>query len=114
MFGSVATKLVGGDSNGAGDVFAHSVPAKRQTNKPAPDCERRADAGGDEGPAIPLAGSVNDLSAGDTIIASWSVASRAPWLFADAITTIACTDDGVFTATLTIDDGQVTASDSRG
>jgi len=68
------------------------------------------DVSGDEGSAIALDGTVTqDDEAGlDPVTTTWTVNAGAPCTFADASavdTTITCTDNGTFTATLTADDG---------
>ena len=65
---------------------------------------------GDEGSGIALSGTASDVD-GDALSYTWS--SDGPCTFSDANTlnpTITCTDDGSFTATLTVDDGATTSS----
>ncbi|MFL5807536.1 MAG: PKD domain-containing protein [Roseiflexaceae bacterium] len=68
---------------------------------------------GAEGTAVPLAGTASD-SDGDPLLVSWSymaassVDAGTKCEFADASalkTTLTCTDDGTYTATLTVSDG---------
>jgi hypothetical protein len=78
-----------------------------------PSIDAGAEVSGDEGSAIALDGTVSDPDS-DTVTTAWTysplsgVDAGATCSFADATavdTTITCTDDGVYTATLTGDDG---------
>jgi alpha-tubulin suppressor-like RCC1 family protein len=73
------------------------------------------DRSGVEGTAIALDGSVTDPDPGDTMASTWTYQAGAGGdggavcAFASATsvdTTITCTDDGTYTATLTVTDGQ--------
>jgi hypothetical protein len=83
------------------------------TNDP-PHVNAGPDASGAEGSAIALNGTVTDTNAGDTASSSWTyspgagVDAGATCSFSDANsedTTLTCTDDGAYIATLTADDG---------
>jgi hypothetical protein len=81
------------------------------TNDP-PSVNAGGDVSGNEGSAIALDGTVSDPD-GDTVTTAWtytvvSADAGASCSFADATavdTTITCTDDGTYTATLTGNDG---------
>jgi hypothetical protein len=106
----------GDNPDGAGhrmDVYTATVqvPAGPPPNQP-PTVNAGPDVSGNEGSAIALSGSVSDPDSDPAI--SWSyragpdVDPGATCSFASATspaTTITCTDDGTFTATLTADDG---------
>jgi PKD repeat protein len=69
---------------------------------------------GDEGSAIPLDGTASSDPDGDPLTYSWSVNSTL-CTFDDATSAtpnLTCTDNGNFTLTLVVDDGQATDSDT--
>jgi PKD domain/Regulator of chromosome condensation (RCC1) repeat len=80
------------------------------TNTP-PTVSAGSDVSGAEGAGLALDGAVTDPDAGDTLAAAWTytaVTGTGTCSFADAsatYTTITCTDDGTYTATLTANDG---------
>lgn len=99
----------GSDAGGTGSVTdCHSV-----TINARPSTDAAGDVSGDEGSAIALTGAVIDPD-GPSTTAAWSFTpgagtdAGAACSFADptaAVTSITCTDDGQYTATLTADDG---------
>jgi len=95
------------------DVYTATVqvPTGPPPNQP-PTVSAGPDVSGDEGSAIGLSGSVSDPDSVPAITWTYSagpdVDAGATCSFASAtspVTTITCTDDGTFTATLTADDG---------
>lgn len=69
----------------------------------------------DEGTGVALSGAVSDVDPGDTVTSSWAAEGGAPCTFTDpasAATTMTCTDDGVFSLTLTATDGTTTTTDT--
>jgi hypothetical protein len=106
---NVRVKITDGTSNS--NELTQRVQIGAAGNAP-PVVDAGPPASGAEGSAIPLTGSVSDPD--NTPTSSWSYAPfsgvdpGAGCSFADAsspATTITCTDDGVYTATLTADDG---------
>lgn len=80
-----------------------------------------SDTSGGEGTAIALNGVASDTDVADTLSSVWiyapgaGVDAGATCSFANAnaaATTINCTDDGTYVATLTVSDGPVTVSDT--
>ena len=98
-----------------GGTFSTTNP-----NTTAPSVSAGPDAFGAEGSPIGLEGDVTDPDGAETVTHSWSVAlgpdvdPGATCTFADAAaidTSITCTDDGTYTATLTASDGTTTVAD---
>lgn len=108
--------LGGGDSDFNDNLFNFTAVV---VNRP-PTADAGGDVSGSEGSAIALSGSGADPDAGDTLTYGWSYAAGADvdagasCSFADAAdptTTITCTDDGTYIATLSVDDGEFSATD---
>lgn len=87
----------------------------------APVAAAGADVSGGEGSAIAVDGSGSTDADGDALTYSWTAASDAgndagsACTFADAgaaSTTITCNDDGTYTATLEVSDGEASSTDS--
>jgi hypothetical protein len=94
-------------ANGTFDMYTSRVHF--EFNDP-PVVSAGPDVSGGEGSPIILNGTVtqNDEAGFDPLTTTWTVNAGAPCAFADASavdTTITCTDDGTYTATLTADDG---------
>ena len=86
-----------------------------------PSVDAGDDVGGSEGTAITLSGSATDPDGNDTVSVGWTytaeagVDAGATCAFTNAsvaVTGVTCTDDGVYTATLTANDGVNTVSDT--
>jgi hypothetical protein len=70
---------------------------------------------GNEGAAIPLAGSASDPD-GDPLTVAWSINAGAPCSFANpglVTTALTCADNGTYVATLTANDGKTTPVSSN-
>jgi PKD domain-containing protein/uncharacterized protein DUF4114 len=108
--------LGGGDNDFNDNLFNFTAVV---VNHP-PTSDAGDDVAGDEGSAIALDGSAGGADVGETLTPTWSflpgagVDGGASCSFADATdptTTITCTDDGMYTATLTVGDGTYTVTD---
>ena len=108
--------LGGGDNDFNDNLFNFTAVV---VNNP-PTSDAGDDVAGAEGSPIALDGSAGGADLGETLTSAWSyvagsgVDAGASCSFADAsdpTTTITCTDDGTYTATLTVDDGTYTATD---
>jgi hypothetical protein len=96
------------DDTTATSITVHVV-APTVTNR-APTADAGGDYAGNEGSAIALDGSgSSDLDVGDSLTYEWDVETGAPCSFSSAASaspSITCSDNGTFTVTLTVTDGE--------
>jgi hypothetical protein len=101
-----STAVVGSRGDDVGSAVNQGSAYLFLTNQP-PSVAAGPDVEGAEGSSIVLDGTVSDPD-DDPVRTTWSLPAGTPCTFADATavdTTIVCTDDGAFTATLTGSDG---------
>ncbi len=106
---TVVWDLIGQTEYGVFDnliIAASDTPGDTGDNAP-PDADAGGPYSGDEGAAISLSGATADDDDADDLTYSWTVDS-ALCTFDDASALnpdLTCTDNGIFTATLSVDDG---------
>ena len=102
------------DDSGTCDTGEPFASAQATWNNAPPTNDAGGPYVGDEGSAVTLTGSADDVNAGDTLTSSWGYApvsgvdAGATCAFADPAdltTTVTCTDDGTYELTLTTSDG---------